>query len=160
MSEVSEEGSMTSLDLLRAIYRNPEVPLPVRMRAAMASLPHEHPKLAVTTLVNVGDFADQLEAGLLRSAVTFAPVARDAAADDVVPTLVPAPGHGLPQYIAGFWYTVALVIVCHALADRNAWRQIALRLPTPVLGWGYGMVLLLALLLAPGTSKAFIYFQF
>ena len=67
MSEVSEEGSMTSLDLLQAIYRNPEVPLPVRMRAAMASLPHEHPKLAVTTVVNVGDFADQLEKAVARS---------------------------------------------------------------------------------------------
>ena len=67
MSEVSEEGSMTSLDLLQAIYRNPEVPLPVRMRAAMASLPHEHPKLAVTTLVNVGDFADQLVKAVARS---------------------------------------------------------------------------------------------
>jgi cytochrome oxidase Cu insertion factor (SCO1/SenC/PrrC family) len=37
------------------------------MRAATAALPHEHPKLAVTTLVNVGDFADQLEKAVERS---------------------------------------------------------------------------------------------
>ena len=37
------------------------------MRAATAALPHEHPKLAVTTVVNVGDFADQLEKAIERS---------------------------------------------------------------------------------------------
>ena len=51
----------TSLDLLQQVYRNPSLPLMTRIRAATAALPHEHPKLAVTTVVNVGDFADQLE---------------------------------------------------------------------------------------------------
>ena len=57
----------TSLDLLQQVYRNPSLPLPTRMRAATAALPHEHPKLAVTTVVNVGDFADQLEKAMERS---------------------------------------------------------------------------------------------
>ena len=57
----------TSLDLLQQVYRNPSLPLPTRMRAATAALPHEHPKLAVTTVVNVGDFADQLEKAVERS---------------------------------------------------------------------------------------------
>ena len=57
----------TSLDLLQQVYRNPSLPLPTRMRAATAALPHEHPKLAVTTVVNVGDFADQLEKAIERS---------------------------------------------------------------------------------------------
>jgi hypothetical protein len=57
----------TSLDLLQRVYRNPSLPLMTRMRAATAALPHEHPKLAVTTVVNVGDFADQLEKAIERS---------------------------------------------------------------------------------------------
>ena len=62
----------TSLDLLQQVYRNPSLPLPTRIRAATAALPHEHPKLAVTTVVNVGDFADQLEKAIERSSKGFA----------------------------------------------------------------------------------------
>jgi hypothetical protein len=62
-----EEEGVTSLKFLQTIYRNPEVPLPVRMRAAMAALQFEHPKLAVTANVESGDFADQLEQAVKRS---------------------------------------------------------------------------------------------
>jgi hypothetical protein len=62
--EVAPDG--TSLDLLRAIYRRADLPLSTRMRAATAALPHEHPRLAVTAVVN-GDFADQLEQAIERS---------------------------------------------------------------------------------------------
>ena len=61
----------TSLDLLQRVYRNPSLPLMTRMRAATAALPHEHPKLAVTTVVNAGDFADQLERAVERSRMTM-----------------------------------------------------------------------------------------
>ena len=67
--EVAPDG--TSLDLLRAIYRRADLPLSTRMRAAAAALPHEHPKLAVTTVVNAGDFADQLERAVERSRMTM-----------------------------------------------------------------------------------------
>jgi hypothetical protein len=37
-----------SIDLLRAVYRNPSIPLPVRIRCAVAALPHEVPRLQVS----------------------------------------------------------------------------------------------------------------
>jgi hypothetical protein len=50
-----------SLDLLREVYRNPSIPLPTRLRAAIAALPHEVPRLAVTALVNEQSFAELLD---------------------------------------------------------------------------------------------------
>ena len=55
------ETNATSLDLLRSVYRNPSIPLPVRMRAAIAALPHEVPRLAVTAMVSEQSFAESLE---------------------------------------------------------------------------------------------------
>ena len=43
------------------MYRNPSLSLPVRMRAAMACLPFELPKLAVTAVVTEHDFATLLD---------------------------------------------------------------------------------------------------
>ena len=45
-----------SIDLLRAVYRNPSIPLPVRIRCAVAALPHEVPRLQVTAQVNEQSF--------------------------------------------------------------------------------------------------------
>jgi hypothetical protein len=52
--------------LLKAVYQCPEVPLSVRMRAAMACLPFETPKLAVTAQVSEGNFAELLDRRLKR----------------------------------------------------------------------------------------------
>jgi hypothetical protein len=62
--EIPTDG--ISLDLLRAVYRNNQLPLTTRMRAAVAALPFEVPKLAVTAVVSEQDFATLLDRRLKR----------------------------------------------------------------------------------------------
>jgi hypothetical protein len=54
------------LSFLKAVYMNVELPLSVRMRAAIELLPFTHPKLAVTALVSEQDFATVLDRRLKR----------------------------------------------------------------------------------------------
>jgi len=58
-SEVKIDSDATSLDFLQAVYRDSQQTLPVRMRAAIAALPFERPKLAVIT--NINSFASHME---------------------------------------------------------------------------------------------------
>ena len=62
--EIPTDG--ISLDLLKAVYRNNQLPLTTRMRAAIAALPFESPKLAVTAMVSEQDFATLLDQRLKR----------------------------------------------------------------------------------------------
>lgn len=58
----------TSLDFLRAIYRDPYEPTARRLRAAIAALPFEHPKLAVVARFDAcAGFAARLEEAIRRS---------------------------------------------------------------------------------------------
>jgi hypothetical protein len=56
----------TSLEFLQAVYCNNDLPLTTRMRAAIAALPFEVPKLAVTAMVNEQDFATLLDQRIKR----------------------------------------------------------------------------------------------
>jgi hypothetical protein len=56
--------------------------------------------------------------------------------------------------------TVAVLVGCWALGRRSLWRNMASRLPAPLMGTGYALLLVLCVLLAPLSEKAFIYFQF
>src|SRR5262245_26840695 len=66
VSEIEMPPNGTSLDLLQAVYRNNYLPLPTRMRAAMAAIHFESPKLAVTAVVSEQDFATLLDRRLAR----------------------------------------------------------------------------------------------
>jgi uncharacterized metal-binding protein YceD (DUF177 family) len=66
--EIELPPNGNSLDLLRAVYRNPALALPVRMRAAIAALPFELPKLAVTAVINEQNFAEVLDRRLKKLA--------------------------------------------------------------------------------------------
>lgn len=57
--EIPPKGN--SLDLLRAVYRRSDLPLTTRMRAAIAALNYELPRLQVTAQVNEQNFAEVLE---------------------------------------------------------------------------------------------------
>jgi hypothetical protein len=68
VTEVAPEA--TSLDLLQAVYRNPDVPLSVRMRAAGMAIPYEFPKLSVVASVSdPAAFAERLERAIQRSGI-------------------------------------------------------------------------------------------
>jgi alginate O-acetyltransferase complex protein AlgI len=74
--------------------------------------------------------------------------------------LVPHSGLGLPLPAVGFWYTVGCVAICHFLGQTGFWKKWAPRLPAPALGFGYATALIVTMVLAPDSGKAFIYFQF
>ena len=74
--------------------------------------------------------------------------------------IVPHHGMGPPLPNRSMWCLLGLLVVCHGLAASGLWKRWAPRLPAPVWGSGYALVLILALALAPDSGKAFIYFLF
>ena len=58
-----------ALEYLQSIYRNPSEPDGRRMRAAMAALPFETPKLAVVTNLSNENFAAMLDKAIARTRV-------------------------------------------------------------------------------------------
>jgi alginate O-acetyltransferase complex protein AlgI len=69
-------------------------------------------------------------------------------------------GLDAPLSNRGLWWTVAVVAICTVCAYSGWWRKLIVRVPAPALGFSYAVVLTLAMVLAPDSGKAFIYFQF
>ena len=64
-----KDDDITAHRLLQSIYRDEEVALPVRMRAAIESLPYETPKLSATAIATMDgkSFAEALDRAIARS---------------------------------------------------------------------------------------------
>ena len=59
----------TPLDFLRAVYLNAELPLSVRMKAAIEAAPYVHPKLSATAVIDPVEFSKSLDKAIQRSGV-------------------------------------------------------------------------------------------
>ena len=80
-----------SIDLLRAVYRDPGQDLHIRMRAAMACLKHEVPTLGISVVVNDGDIATRLDRALARIAAIKSNDHVNAEPAETEPTFQPEP---------------------------------------------------------------------
>jgi hypothetical protein len=60
---------MNSLEFLKAVYNDPELPLHTRIKAAHACLPYEFPRLSMTAVIPATseEFAKRLELAVTRS---------------------------------------------------------------------------------------------
>jgi len=74
--------------------------------------------------------------------------------------LIPTEGASLTLQAHGLYLTFAAVALGHVLGQKGISRPLLERTPAPVRGLAFGATLALALVLAPGAGKAFIYFQF
>ncbi len=70
--------------------------------------------------------------------------------------------HGLALTIpmTSLVWTLGLFALIHVLSRLDIWPGVVLRLPPAMLGLGYAVILLMVMVLSPGSEKAFIYFQF
>jgi alginate O-acetyltransferase complex protein AlgI len=74
--------------------------------------------------------------------------------------VVPHGGGRLELRPVSFACLTALVVAGHLLAHNGRWRRLTARVPAPARGLAYAAAMGAALLLAPDSGQAFIYFQF
>ncbi len=65
-----------------------------------------------------------------------------------------------PVHQTGLICTYLLVVICHWAALQPWFQKTVVRVPPPLAGFSYATLVTLALILAPASGKAFIYFQF
>ncbi len=80
---------------------------------------------------------------------------------EVLRRLVSAsPGQAAPLRYDSLLTLGIVVLLCHAVVRSGVWRRFAFRVPAPIWGVTYGVLVTLAMVLAPETGNVFIYFQF
>jgi hypothetical protein len=86
----------TPLEFLTAVYCNENLPLSVRMRAAIECAQYRHAKLGVvaTTNMNADDFASMLDRAIQRSGMKVIEHRQD---ESLKPSPAPLPPHGTPR---------------------------------------------------------------
>jgi hypothetical protein len=62
-------AKVSALEYLQSIYRNPSEPEGRRLRAAMAALPFEAPRLSAVANISPEEFSDRLERAIMRSRI-------------------------------------------------------------------------------------------
>ncbi len=94
------------------------------------------------------------------SVVVFRNSTLASAAEMIGRMFTPHAGLGSPIPLVCFWVTVLVMLLAHLWGrwDRS-WQWWGLA-PAPVQGMVYASVVIVALMLAPAASQAFIYFQF
>lgn len=73
---------------------------------------------------------------------------------------IPVGGSSLPFEPLRLWLTVGLLILAHLATAWGVWKWASGRLPPSVLGVACSVTFILAQMLAPESSKPFVYFQF
>jgi alginate O-acetyltransferase complex protein AlgI len=99
------------------------------------------------------------------SMVIFRAPTLPVAGDVLTRMFVPDDGRSAPLALHGFWITIAVVVAGHAIglhlaSGRFVWARAWRQTPAPVLGALGAAAIVVAVVLSPATSKAFIYFQF
>ncbi len=69
-------------------------------------------------------------------------------------------GLGSPLPSLNVVYIYFVFALGHVLSYTGAWKIFRMQMPAPAIGLSYAAMLSLTLILAPGSSKTFIYFQF
>ncbi|WP_020469987.1 MBOAT family O-acyltransferase [Zavarzinella formosa] len=73
---------------------------------------------------------------------------------------VPVAGSALPLEPLRLWVTVGLLVIAHMATAWGLWKRAVGRMPPVIIGTACSVAFILAQMLAPETSKPFVYFQF
>jgi alginate O-acetyltransferase complex protein AlgI len=65
-----------------------------------------------------------------------------------------------PFHVSNLLYTALFMAICHWVAAQKWFRRATMRVPEPAMAVGYASFMTLILVLAPGDTAPFIYFQF